>query len=104
MERFVEVVDKKGRIIDWVDYNKAIRLTTDYLDPKTATKEDILANKHLRITRLSNGKFVLIRSIDPLGDQLEARILTKEEAVSAINLWDATNEVQKNYGQCRQGG
>jgi predicted Zn-dependent protease len=99
MGRFIEVVDKKGRVVDWVDYNKAIRLTSDYLDPTTASKEDILANKHLRITRLSNGKFVLIRSKDPLGDDLEAVILSKKETVGALQLLNTTDEVQKNYKQ-----
>ena len=99
MEKFVEVVNKRGRIIDWVDYNKAIKLTTDDPGPRTALKEDELSNKHLRITRLNNGKFVLISSKDPLGNDSKAIILTKKETVSALQLWNATDEAQKNYKQ-----
>jgi len=99
MDRFVEVVDKKGRVVDWVDYNKAIRLSIDYPDPTNVSKEDIMVNKHLRITRLNNGRFVLISSKDPHGKNLRAVILTKKEAVRVIQLWNTTDEAQKNYKQ-----
>jgi predicted Zn-dependent protease len=97
MSRFIEVVDKKGKIVDWVDYDKAVKLTLENPSPGSALEGDMEADEHLRLTRLFNGKFVLIRSKDPLGNDLEATILTKKETVSLLQLWNATNDIQQNY-------
>jgi predicted Zn-dependent protease len=98
MRRFVEVVDKRGKIVDWVDYDKAVKLTLDNPSLGTALEGDMLADEHLRLTRLFNGKFVLIRSKDPLGENLEVVILTKKETVGLLQLWNADDDdVQRNY-------
>jgi len=99
MGRFVEVVNKRGRTVDWVDYDKAIKYTKDDVLLKTASKEEMMADNHLRITSLKNGKFALISSKDPSGNELEGVVLTGKEAVRAVKFWNATDEVQRNYKQ-----
>ncbi len=74
----VNVYDENGQIVGRVNYNSNL----DHWDGHNHTCGS--TGRHLGITKLKDGRFVLIHGTQWQGEQDSAEIVTPEEALQAI--------------------
>jgi hypothetical protein len=74
----VNVYDESGKVVGRVNYNSNL----DHWDGHNHTCGS--TGRHLGITKLKDGRFVLIRGTQWQGEQNIAEVVTAEEALQAI--------------------
>lgn len=80
MARMVSVYDETGKVVARVRYNNDL----DRWDGSNMCVSRGCYGFHLGLTRLKDGRFVMIHSTDFVGDEDDAEIVSDEEALRAI--------------------
>lgn len=78
MERKVSVYNEDGDVVGRVQYNNEL----DYWDGRNFSSGEM--GRHLGITRLSDGRYVLIHGTDWQGERDTAEVVSAARALQAI--------------------
>ena len=78
MEYRVPVYDGNGNVVGRVRYNQQL----DYWDGRNWSSGEV--GKHLGITRLKDGRYVLIHGSQWEGERATAEVVSDQEALEAI--------------------
>ena len=87
----VNVYDEDRRIIAQVEYNNNL----DYWDGSNYTCGSV--GRHLGVTRLKDGQYVLIHGTQWQGEQDTAEIVSEDDAIQAI-LHSKNDDLLVEYG------